>query len=264
MELRKGSNMKFETIQVQEITSDIYQIQMIRKKHINSLNGQMINELTSVLTVLEEILECRMIVLRGSPEFFCTGMDFESYVGNEDCGGLPLPQEFQRLLKQISLLNKYLVSIVEGETIAGGVGIVAASDYVICSQNATFQLTEAFWGLLPCMVLPYLMRRTGYWMAYQMTIMGGKIMAQEALKEHLIDEISEDMDCSLRQLSIRIKRIAPESIGDAKRYFEKMWFEDEAMEKQASLKISKLVNSHTVKRRIEHFVHDKKFPWEDS
>lgn len=89
-------------------------------------------------------------------------------------------------------------------------------------------------------------------------------MAQEALKEHLIDEISEDMDRSLRQLSIRIKRIAPESIGDAKRYFKKMWFEDETMEQQASLKISKLVNSDTVKRRIEHFVHDKKFPWEDS
>jgi len=66
---------------------------------------------------------------------------------------------YYNLLKHIATCSKVVVAKVDGQVNAGGIGLVTASDIVISSQQATYGLSEALFGLLPACVMPFLIRR---------------------------------------------------------------------------------------------------------
>ena len=116
---------------------------------------------------------------------------------------------------------------------AGGMGLVAASDLVFAHSNATFSLSEVLWGLLPAMVMPFLIRRVGYQNAYRLTLTASTINADEARAMYLADEVGEDIESRLQAMTRRLGRVQVETVKDLKNYFRKMWIIDEAMEKTA-------------------------------
>lgn len=254
--------MEFKTIYFNEIMPGAYAIQFNRPRQKNSINAELIQEISIVLDVLAEDEDCKMIVLEGSQGYFCTGMDFEGYVGEKEEQTIPLPEEFMSLLKQISEMPQIIIAKLEGKVMAGGVGLAAVCDYVLASEKTTFLLSEMLWGLLPCMVLPYIIRRTGYWQAYQMTISATEITAKEALLCHLADEVSDDLENSIKTLYKRFARLNSITIGEAKQYFKKLWIINEEMELEAVEEITKLADSELVRKNITCFVKEKKFPWQ--
>ena len=91
-----------------------------------------------------------------------------------------MTQMYMDTLRRITLFSKVVISCVDGQVLAGGVGLVACSDLVIATSKAEFGLSEALWGLLPAMVLPYLIRKVGVQKAYFMTLTTIRISVEEA------------------------------------------------------------------------------------
>ncbi len=255
----------YETI----LTSDIDDIKTItfnRIENRNSINLTLLKEINQVLDEVEYSRQYKIVVLEGQNGIFCTGMDFGIYAASKEdverSDSEAFAIQYKELLKRIALYPKYIISKVDGQVMAGGVGIAAASDLVIASSRTTFTLSEALWGLLPSMVLPYLIRRTGYQTAYKMTLTTAAVSAEEAKRVNLIDELSDDLDRTIIMMAARLRRVSSKTVKRMKEYMRKIWIIDENIEELGVAQTSFLSAQKDVTQNIRNFVEYKKFPWE--
>lgn len=169
---------------------------------------------------------------------------------------------YMELLKRFALSSKIIIAEIDGQVMAGGMGLIAASDLVFATPKSQFSLSEALWGLLPANVLPYLIRRIGFQKAYVMTMTTQTITGVEAYAIHLVDELSDHLDDTLRKYTMRLARINEQTIHDMKTYFRKMWIIDEKMEQTALFELTRLMQEPRIQNNIKEFIEHGKLPWE--
>jgi polyketide biosynthesis enoyl-CoA hydratase PksH len=230
----------------------------------NTLTQQTLNELAAALDGLETDDECRIVVLQGRDGFFCTGMDFAEMADRVGSDGTTAAEDvhYMDVLRRMASSSKVIVSAVDGQVMAGGVGLLAASDLVIATPASRFSLPEALWGLLPACVLPLLIRRIGFQAAYRMTLTTETWDTDQARSAGLVDEVAADLEEAIRRASVRLTRLDPETVRRMKAYFRKMWYLSDAMEEMAIAEIDALVHDPRVQDNIRQFVQHQKFPWD--
>ena len=255
--------MKFENLIV-ERSSRMMSLRIARPHRRNSINAALIREIGAALDEAERSSECRVVVLKGEPGCFCTGMDFQETAAQPDIAASDTVEigKFMDLLRRFTLCPKIIVSQLDGKVIAGGLGLVAASDLVLSTPRSEFSLSEALWGLLPCCVAPYLIRRIGFQKSYSMTLTTLPISAEKAHAINLVDELTENLDESMRRLALRLNLLEEETITDLKNYFRRMWMITSEMEATAVEEITRLSSQPRVKQNITEYVEHGAFPWE--
>ena len=80
---------------------------------------------------------------------------------------------------------------------------------MVATPTSTFGLPEILFGLLPANVLPYLVRKIGPAKASRATILHETISASKALELGLVDDVNENLNESLRKLSLKLLRVDP-------------------------------------------------------
>jgi polyketide biosynthesis enoyl-CoA hydratase PksH len=249
--------MRFESLIV-EPRGDVLVVRLHRPERKNSLNALAVKEINLALDAAEADAACRAIILEGESKIFCSGMDFEEAAA---ANGALAPENYMALLDRFSTTNRIVIAKVDGICSAGGVGLAAAADLVISTRQSQFSLPEALWGLLPCCVIPFLIRRVGFQKAYAMTLTTQPVSAEEAHRVHLVDEVADNPDDSIRKLMLRMGKIDPRSVRRLKDYFRAMWILDGAMEQRAVDEIKTIVTQPEVRERIERFVSRQQMPW---
>lgn len=249
----------YNTIRVKE-QRFVVTIQFFRPDSNNSITNELLAEVMSVLNYIETGSEIKVVVFEGAPGCFCTGMDFLAI------GGAISPQMdsglFFTILKHLSLCSQIVISKVDGTANAGGIGFVAASDIVLASENATFGLSEALFGLLPACVLPFLMRRIGYQKSLWMSLVTQGISASRAYQIGLVDEVGSNSSEILRKNLIRLTKLETPTIKDLKLYMNDLWCIKEDVQALATNKISSLIKSPVVQTNISNYLNQGKLPWE--
>ena len=255
--------MQYETIILREAPRQLT-VTISRPHQANSINSTLIHELGAVLDLAERMPECRTVVIEGAPGLFCTGMDFQEASTNSEIEVAENVRisDYMLLLKRFTLSAKVIVCRLDGKVIAGGVGLVAASDLVLSTERTELSLSEALWGLLPCCVIPFLIRRVGFQKAYSMTLTTKPISAREAHAIHLVDELSDHLDEALRKLTLRLNLLDDRVILDMKRYFRQMGGITPEIEQAATTEFARLAAQPQVQRNITNYVTHGVFPWE--
>jgi methylglutaconyl-CoA hydratase len=130
----------------------------------NAFDDAVIAQLTEMLVDLGGNSEVAAVVLAGSDPIFCAGGDlgwmqrmahFDEAANLEDARGLG------RLLQVLDRLPKPTLARVQGGAYAGGIGLMAACDIAVASDDARFAVTEVRIGLAPAVISPYLVRAMG-------------------------------------------------------------------------------------------------------
>jgi polyketide biosynthesis enoyl-CoA hydratase PksH len=252
----------YSTIRVL-IQREVVHIQINRPEANNSINTVFISEVLDVLKNVEDDKNIKVIVFEGLPDNFCTGMDFKG-VSERTADSLSAddPDNYFKMLQSFSICSKVIISKVEGKVNAGGIGLVAASDIVIAGEKATFGLSEALFGLLPACVMPFLIRRVGYQKAQWMALTTQGISANKAYQIGLVDEITENLNETLRRNLLRVIRLDTATIMDLKSYMSKLWIINTQTRELAVDKLSSLMRSEKVQSNIKNFVTNGKFPWD--
>jgi polyketide biosynthesis enoyl-CoA hydratase PksH len=251
--------MDYRGIRV-EASPDTMRVTLDRPDRRNGLDARTIAEIRHALDEAERRPDCRIVVLAGRPGVFCTGMDLaEAVDAPEGDGGVA---DFHALLRRISTTPRVVVAEVDGQAAGGGVGLAAACDLVLATPRSTFSLPEALWGLLPCAVLPFLVRRTGFQPAYAMTLTTRPVPAAEAHRDRLVDEVCDDPAAALGRLEFRVTKVATEAIGEAKRYFGLLWPVTEEAGRVAAAEFARLMAAPAVRDRIAAFTLHQRMPWE--
>jgi len=221
-------------------------------------------EINHVLDEIEKDDKYRFLVLQGKEGFFCTGMDFEQVAQDVLAGHEPkfTANNYMTTLKRFNTTAKVVIAKVDGRVLAGGMGIVAACDLVLATEQCQFGLSEALWGLLPANVMPFLIRRVGYQKAYVLTLTAQNISAQTAYEIHLVDVLAKNLDEALQLVLKNCRRVTGDTVAEMKSFFRKMWIIDEAMENTAIEELQRLIKKPVVLDNIKNFVLHQKLPWD--
>lgn len=250
--------MEFKTLIVKDLNHGL-EITLNRLEKRNSINAEMLSELHAILHLAEKTPHWTIIILRGQCGIFCMGMDFKAVSEGENT----FAHDYMSLLKRLAKVPKIIISVVEGRVMAGGVGLVAASDLVISTPTSEFSLSELLWGLLPANVLPYLIRRVGFQKAYKMSLTSQVVSAEEAHQMNLVDYLTSDPEKILLELVPNLLRVKEITLRDFKNYFRKMWLINEEMETAAMQELQRLVKEPHVKHNMQRFLETGKFPWQE-
>ncbi len=258
--------MRYDTIIVQE-QPKIVTITLNRVASGNSVNVQLLKEINHALDYAESHSPTRIVVIAGKDGIFSSGMDLAELAGLGLSGVATdaltdAASLYFRTLTRLTLMGKLVVAFVDGRANAAGIGLAAASDVVIASDRSTFSLSEAFFGLIPANVVPFLVRRVGFQRAYLMALLGQQINAPRALEIGLADELAKDSGAAVRRLLVRVDRIQEKTLRATKTYFRKMWLMNDETEKLAVAQISELLQDAGNINGIRRFVETGVFPWQ--
>lgn len=241
--------MEFETLIMKE-TGNCMTLTLNRLKDQNSINLRLLQEINAALDIACKQKHCHMILIEGQQGIFCTGMDLNEIVQCDEKRTAAWTASYMATLKRFTQIPKVVVSCVDGKAIAGGVGLVAASDIAVATPAATFKLSEVLWGLLPAMIAPYLIRRTGFQKTYAMALTAKTISAKEARECQLVDEVHENPEECLQDLLRRFGRLDDEIVLQLKSYFRQLWIIDDQMEAHAIQQTTALLCKPGIKKRL--------------
>ena len=165
----------------------------------NAFDDVLIADLTKAFIDIEKDDAVRVMVLAGAGKAFCAGADLNwmkrmAGYGYED--NLKDANALATMLKTLDRMSKPTVARVHGPAYAGGVGLVAACDIAIGSQDAEFCLTEVKLGLSPATISPYVVRAMGERLARRYFLTGEVIDAGEAYRLRLLSDVCppEELD----------------------------------------------------------------------
>lgn len=129
----------------------------------NSLPGVLLAQLARAMEQAGADPAVRVVLLRSDGSGpFCAGASFDeltSISNPED--GTRFFSGFATLILAMRACTKPVVTRVHGKVAGGGVGIVAASDYVLATSGAALRLSELAVGIGPFVVGPVIERRIG-------------------------------------------------------------------------------------------------------
>lgn len=237
----------FETLRVSRRDRAL-DVVLNRPERQNALTRTMIGELHRALDAAEADPDIRLVVLTGEGDSFCAGMDFVEAGATEAAAQAlrPTVEDFYRLMERFTQSRVVIAAQVTGRVTAGGVGLVAATDYAIAGPGASFQLSEVIFGLLPATIAPFIIRRCGWQAAFRLSLTAQRIDAQRAAGLALVDDAVDNPADAMRQFMVRAARVPPHCVRDLKGLFREMWIiNDETRRRAVDVSVEQIMRPET-------------------
>jgi enoyl-CoA hydratase/carnithine racemase len=243
-----------------EINGHVSKITLNRPERGNVLSEEMLSSLGVLLDDTESNTCIRVVVLAGKDGVFSNGMDFDGLVKT----GKNLIFPFIKTLVKIRNLSKPVISVVDGNVSAGGMGLVLASDMVLATERSAFGFTEVMFGLVPAIVFPLLCERVSYKKARYLAMSSKKINALDAQNMGLIDEfVNHDrLEKELKAVIQKLLFASPEAINRVKKYSDKVCRNKTVrLLYEGGKELEKLLEIKETIDAIRQFMEGGKLPW---
>ena len=247
-----------------ETEGPVARVVLARPEVRNAFDDVLIEELTRAFAAAGEDAAVRVVVLSGDGPTFCAGADVNwmrkagTYSREENEADA---ERMARMLRGIDACPKPVVALAHGAAIGGGVGLVAAADIAIASEETVFSLAEVRLGILPSAISPYVLRAIGPRAARDVFLTGERFDAREAQRIGLVHRVvpAAELGEAGRRKIAALLSAGPEAVRAAKALIEKVTGlgPDEAMpltvrtiaERRASAEAKEGLSAFLEKRR---------------
>ena len=166
-----------------------------------SVGNRFVEEIGAALRLAANDPACRAIVLAGAGRLFCGGADISDFEGDPGRIG-----ELREMIALVEASQKPVIMAIHGMALGGGLELAMAGHYRIAQAGTRLGLPEVTLGLLPgaggTQRLP---RLIGAGAALDMMLSGKPLMAQQALKLGLIDQL---VDGDVVEAALETARVA--------------------------------------------------------
>ena len=144
------------------ITDGIASVSFYHPKS-NSLPASVLRDIAGRITSAGQHPATRVVVIRSDGAgAFCAGASFDELKRIDSPeAGKEFFMGFARVMLAMRKCPKPIITRVQGKVVGGGVGIVAASDYVLAVPEAPVRLSELAVGIGPFVVGPAIERKIG-------------------------------------------------------------------------------------------------------
>jgi methylglutaconyl-CoA hydratase len=188
----------------------------------NAYDRAMLAGLRDAARRLADESAVRLVVLRGAGRIFQAGADLGFLRA-----AAALPPDENLAASRLTLaaveglrrLAKPTLALVQGGCFGGGVGLVAACDMAIATEDCVFSLTEVRWGVTPAPILPALVAKLGPGAVARYALSGERFDAATALRLGLVQELSPagGLDAAAAPLIQNLLLAAPDAVAVTKR-----------------------------------------------
>jgi methylglutaconyl-CoA hydratase len=158
----------------------------------NAYNGEMILGLIDTFGALAADTRVRLVLIRGNGKHFQAGADLK-WIGEASKlspeANLRVSTNTTNAVRGLNEFPKPTIALVHGGCFGGGVGVVAACDIVVASEDAFFAITEVRWGLVAAPILPQLNARIGLANVRRYALTAERFDARRAKEIGLVNEV---------------------------------------------------------------------------
>ena len=188
----------------------------------NSFPRELLNKLTLEINSLSRNDSVSLIILKSEGQkAFCSGASFDELlqVENEE-QGTEFFSGFAHLLNAMRSCSKLIIGRVQGKAVGGGVGIIAACDYVFATPQSDIKLSELAIGIGPFVIEPAVSRKIGKTAMTAMTLAAHEWKSadwafQKGLYSVLVD--SENLDKEVENFAQKLSSYNPEALHEMKK-----------------------------------------------
>jgi enoyl-CoA hydratase/carnithine racemase len=170
-----------------------------RPEVMNALRPQTSVDLLAALAEVREDDDVRCLVITGAGRGFCAGDDFQAIFLDDDRADRKLDRQKRRItrgetsLDEIFALEKPTVAAVNGAAVGYGMDIALYCDLRIAATRAKFGWYFVRRGVMGTIGGTFILRQlVGLSKAYELTLTGDLIDAEEALRIGLVMKVVPD------------------------------------------------------------------------
>lgn len=129
----------------------------------NSFVSELLRRLFNELRKLSNDPNVQIIILKSEGErAFCGGASFDELISISNLEqGTEFFSGFAHVINAMRTNNKPIIGRVQGRAVGGGVGLIAACDYVFATEAASVKLSEISIGIAPLVIAPAVERKIG-------------------------------------------------------------------------------------------------------
>src|SRR5690606_814966 len=206
-----------EPLVLREVVDRIAILTLNSPANRNALSRAMVAELTAAIEAVSADEALHGVVLRSSHPVFCSGADL-----NETQNGDMVESAVNIIALQRAMAACPVPVVVrlDGPVRAGGVGLVASADIVVCSREVRFALTEVKLGLAAAIISVPLKAKCDPRDLADWALTGRIFTAEEARDgglvtalcygqqvTHRVEEILDELRSAVRQGLVEAKKI---------------------------------------------------------
>lgn len=199
-----------------------------RPERRNALNGVVFNALAAALAEASEQQDIRVAVLTGAGDkAFSAGADLKpdtQYTAlTLDEGALEHP--YVQFARSVRKFSKPLIARVNGDALAGGLGVLSLCDLAVAADHARFGLPEVRIGLFPVLIVASLRRLIPRRILTEMAVTGEFFDAAAAREMGLVNHVvpGDELDAKVDWLVDRILDKSPTAVRRGKVAMSRMW-----------------------------------------
>lgn len=183
------------------MTTDLFTVETIETTCVitfnrpdvhNAMNEMFITSLIAHLKTAEANNDMKVILIKANGKSFCAGADLQwmkKSIQFTETENIEDARALSQLMHTLYTLKKPTITLVQGATYGGGVGLVACSDIAIANTDAVFCFSEVKLGLIPAIISPYCVEAIGARQARRYFLSAELITAQKALALSLVHEL---------------------------------------------------------------------------
>ncbi len=188
----------------------------------NALSTPLMDE---ALAGLERALSdptVRAVVLTHTGSVFCSGIDLAETEAARAAGQVPAVR-LGDLLVALWESPKPVVARIAGAARGGGLGVIAACDIAVCTEQATFAFSEVRLGVIPAVISATVLRRLAPRAAAELYLTGDVFDGATAARIGLVTCAVPDseLETTLTRLTDSLLRGAPEALAGAKQLLQR-------------------------------------------
>ncbi len=129
----------------------------------NSFVSELLERLQKELLKLSDDPAVHLIVLRSEGErAFCAGASFDELISiSSPEEGKAFFSGFANVINAMRTNKKPVIGRIQGKSVGGGVGLIAACDYTFATEAASVKLSEISIGIAPLVIAPAVERKIG-------------------------------------------------------------------------------------------------------
>lgn len=225
----------------------------------NSFPSVLLQRLKDELEKLSHNTDVHVIVMKGEGEkAFCAGASFTELleVSNYEEGALFF-SGFAKVINAMRRCSKLIVGRIHGKAVGGGVGLAAACDYALATEESAIKLSEFTIGIGPFVIAPAVERKMGVGALAEMTIAADEwknaYWAKEKGLYAKVFESVKDLDKEIDILTTKLAGYNPEALSAMKKVLwegTENW--DTLLAERAQIS-GKLVLSDATKKALEPY-----------
>ncbi len=186
-----------------ELSGGVLTVTLADEANRNALGARLVGELVDALDDADADPAVRVVVLTNRGRVFCAGADLSERASEDAPAAIRSPQE---LFGRFARSPKPYVGRIAGHCVAGGMGLAAAMDISIASEDAKFGFTEVRVGVAPAVISVVCLPKLRPADARAAFLRGSRFSAAEAAEMGLVnaavpaDRLDEEVDAVVTDL----------------------------------------------------------------